>query len=87
MAMPPPATARPNSPPQASPAPPSEVEEGDFCLRTNPAGVDLNRNWDVPRPAFPAGVFQRRGRCVRGIYSSTVNLTIHDPQDAKPPLI
>ncbi|CAK9114150.1 Carboxypeptidase A5 [Durusdinium trenchii] len=23
-----------------------KVEEGDFCLRTNPAGVDLNRNWD-----------------------------------------
>jgi hypothetical protein len=23
-----------------------EVERGDFCLRTNPNGVDLNRNWD-----------------------------------------
>lgn len=22
------------------------VEEGDFCLRTDPNGVDLNRNWD-----------------------------------------
>merc|ERR1719394_2330841 len=22
------------------------VEQGDFCLRTNPDGVDLNRNWD-----------------------------------------
>lgn len=22
------------------------VEKGDFCLRTNPNGVDLNRNWD-----------------------------------------
>merc|ERR1719375_2616537 len=21
------------------------VEQGDFCLRTNPEGVDLNRNW------------------------------------------
>mmetsp|Transcript_106902 Transcript_106902/g.190006 ORF Transcript_106902/g.190006 Transcript_106902/m.190006 type:complete len:393 (-) Transcript_106902:121-1299(-) len=23
-----------------------KVEEGDYCLRANPAGVDLNRNWD-----------------------------------------
>jgi hypothetical protein len=23
-----------------------KVEQGDFCLRTNPDGVDLNRNWD-----------------------------------------
>jgi hypothetical protein len=23
-----------------------KVETGDFCLRTNPDGVDLNRNWD-----------------------------------------
>jgi len=23
-----------------------KVENGDFCLRTNPDGVDLNRNWD-----------------------------------------
>jgi hypothetical protein len=23
-----------------------KVEEGEFCTRTNPAGVDLNRNWD-----------------------------------------
>jgi len=23
-----------------------KVEEGDYCLRTNPSGVDLNRNWD-----------------------------------------
>lgn len=23
-----------------------KVEGGDFCLRTNPNGVDLNRNWD-----------------------------------------
>jgi hypothetical protein len=22
------------------------VEQGEFCLRTNPEGVDLNRNWD-----------------------------------------
>ena len=22
-----------------------KVEEGDYCLRTNPNGVDLNRNW------------------------------------------
>jgi len=24
----------------------SKVEDGEFCLRTNPSGVDLNRNWD-----------------------------------------
>jgi len=24
-----------------------KVEDGDYCLRTNPRGVDLNRNWDV----------------------------------------
>lgn len=24
----------------------TRVEEGEFCLRTNPNGVDLNRNWD-----------------------------------------
>lgn len=24
----------------------NRVEGGDFCLRTNPNGVDLNRNWD-----------------------------------------
>jgi len=24
-----------------------KVEQGDYCLRDNPAGVDLNRNWDV----------------------------------------
>jgi len=23
------------------------VEEGEYCLRTNPSGVDLNRNWDM----------------------------------------
>merc|ERR1719401_1161870 len=23
-----------------------KVEDGDFCLRENPSGVDLNRNWD-----------------------------------------
>jgi len=23
-----------------------QVEQGSFCLRTNPNGVDLNRNWD-----------------------------------------
>lgn len=23
-----------------------KVEDGDYCLRENPAGVDLNRNWD-----------------------------------------
>merc|ERR1719201_386104 len=24
----------------------AKVEQGDFCLRVNPDGVDLNRNWD-----------------------------------------
>lgn len=24
-----------------------KVEQGDYCLRDNPAGVDLNRNWDI----------------------------------------
>jgi hypothetical protein len=24
----------------------NKVEQGDFCLRVNPNGVDLNRNWD-----------------------------------------
>jgi len=24
----------------------AKVEQGDYCLRTNPEGVDLNRNWD-----------------------------------------
>jgi len=36
-----------------------KVEEGDYCLRTNPSGVDLNRNWDEKwtdeeLPAAPA---------------------------------
>jgi len=30
----------------ANPRSRREVEAGDFCLRANPAGVDLNRNWD-----------------------------------------
>jgi len=29
-----------------NPASRRKVEEGDYCLRTNPNGVDLNRNWD-----------------------------------------
>jgi len=30
------------------------VEQGDFCLRVNPDGVDLNRNWDEEwQPAPP----------------------------------
>ena len=24
-----------------------EVENGNYCLRTNENGVDLNRNWDA----------------------------------------
>lgn len=30
----------------ANPRSRMEVEAGDYCLRTNPNGVDLNRNWD-----------------------------------------
>jgi len=29
-----------------NPASRKKVEEGEFCLRMNPNGVDLNRNWD-----------------------------------------
>lgn len=29
-----------------NPASRKKVEQGDFCLRVNPNGVDLNRNWD-----------------------------------------
>eukprot|EP00927_Polykrikos_kofoidii_P026018 TRINITY_DN2325_c0_g1_i5.p1 TRINITY_DN2325_c0_g1~~TRINITY_DN2325_c0_g1_i5.p1 ORF type:complete len:424 (-),score=69.19 TRINITY_DN2325_c0_g1_i5:46-1317(-) len=29
-----------------NPASRSKVEGGEFCLRVNPSGVDLNRNWD-----------------------------------------
>jgi len=29
-----------------NPASRTKVEQGDFCLRVNPNGVDLNRNWD-----------------------------------------
>jgi len=29
-----------------NPASRQKVEQGDFCLRVNPDGVDLNRNWD-----------------------------------------
>jgi len=30
----------------ANPRSRRKVESGDYCLRTNPDGVDLNRNWD-----------------------------------------
>jgi len=30
----------------ANPVSRQSVEEGDFCIRANPNGVDLNRNWD-----------------------------------------
>jgi len=38
-----------------NPASRKRVESGDFCLRVNPDGVDLNRNWDEewqPEAAF-----------------------------------
>merc|ERR1719158_1748971 len=31
----------------------SKVEQGDFCLRVNENGVDLNRNWDEKWEAEP----------------------------------
>jgi len=33
--------------PNANPTSRKVVEEGDFCERLNPNGVDLNRNWDA----------------------------------------
>ena len=30
----------------ANPASRRKVEEGEYCLRVNENGVDLNRNWD-----------------------------------------
>lgn len=30
----------------ANPGSRMQVEQGDWCLRVNPNGVDLNRNWD-----------------------------------------
>ena len=30
----------------ANPISRAKVEQGDYCLRDNPRGVDLNRNWD-----------------------------------------
>merc|ERR1719428_1309955 len=36
-----------------NPASRSKVEQGDFCLRVNPDGVDLNRNWDEEWQASP----------------------------------
>eukprot|EP00927_Polykrikos_kofoidii_P067727 TRINITY_DN63176_c0_g1_i1.p1 TRINITY_DN63176_c0_g1~~TRINITY_DN63176_c0_g1_i1.p1 ORF type:complete len:404 (-),score=60.86 TRINITY_DN63176_c0_g1_i1:52-1263(-) len=35
----------------ANPISRSSVEQGDYCLRENPSGVDLNRNWDEHRDA------------------------------------
>lgn len=31
----------------ANPKSREEVERGNYCVRTNPKGVDLNRNWDI----------------------------------------
>jgi len=31
----------------ANPETRKQVEAGDYCLRTNPNGVDINRNWDL----------------------------------------
>lgn len=36
-----------------NPASRTKVEQGDFCLRVNPDGVDLNRNWDEEWQAEP----------------------------------
>eukprot|EP00929_Paragymnodinium_shiwhaense_P053252 TRINITY_DN2665_c0_g1_i1.p1 TRINITY_DN2665_c0_g1~~TRINITY_DN2665_c0_g1_i1.p1 ORF type:complete len:484 (+),score=119.19 TRINITY_DN2665_c0_g1_i1:135-1586(+) len=40
----------------ANPRSRAKVEAGDFCLRTNPSGVDLNRNWDEMWKGTPEGV-------------------------------
>lgn len=38
----------------ANPRSRRKVESGDFCLRANPNGVDLNRNWDEEWQGTPA---------------------------------
>jgi hypothetical protein len=45
--------------PNGNPASRREVEKGAFCLRANPNGVDLNRNWDVHwTQESPSNTFQ-----------------------------
>jgi len=39
----------------ANPRSRKQVDNGDLCIRTNPAGVDLNRNWDEDWQKDPAG--------------------------------
>jgi len=39
----------------ANPRSRDQVEKGDLCIRTNPSGVDLNRNWDEDWQKDPAG--------------------------------
>merc|ERR1719235_471379 len=69
----------------------SKVEQGDFCLRVNEAGVDLNRNWDEkwqPNPDLapadtnpgPAPFSEPETRVFKKIvseYEPTNFLTIH----------
>lgn len=67
-----------------------KVEGGEYCLRTNPAGVDLNRNWDEkwqPTAAVysnanpgPEPFSEPETRLVRRLvteYSPTTFLTVH----------
>lgn len=66
-----------------------KVEEGEYCLRANPAGVDLNRNWDEEwqkRPARfdtgpgPAPFSEPETRIFKKViseYNPTTFLTVH----------
>lgn len=66
-----------------------KVEEGEYCVRANPAGVDLNRNWDeewkqghfgrdtAPGPAPFSEPETRIFKKVISEYSPTTFLTVH----------
>jgi len=65
----------------ANPGSREEVERGNYCLRTNPSGVDLNRNWDEewegagPRPFSEAETLIVKEVAVE--YQPTNFLTVH----------
>jgi len=67
-----------------------KVEQGDFCLRVNPNGVDLNRNWDEEWQAGedgpqqtnpgPSAFSESETKIFRGLveeYKPTTFLTVH----------
>eukprot|EP00441_Pelagodinium_beii_P038204 CAMPEP_0197651878 /NCGR_PEP_ID=MMETSP1338-20131121/34105_1 /TAXON_ID=43686 ORGANISM="Pelagodinium beii, Strain RCC1491" /NCGR_SAMPLE_ID=MMETSP1338 /ASSEMBLY_ACC=CAM_ASM_000754 /LENGTH=424 /DNA_ID=CAMNT_0043226633 /DNA_START=152 /DNA_END=1426 /DNA_ORIENTATION=+ len=68
-----------------------EVEEGNYCKRTNPSGVDLNRNWDedwskesanfgadsFPGPQPFSEPETRLMKSVVAAYQPTTYLTVH----------